>query len=76
MLNDFTHSGVQQIFSRNADESIESGYSDEDICILLNFANSLSLMCGLEVACLSRTGKNALKKDFVEKIKDYHSVGT
>jgi len=70
-LNGFTHTGSVQVLSRNSDDFIESNYPESDIVAIAGFVNTVALLAGVEVACLSKSESEKLAEEFLDKMKEY-----
>ncbi|PCJ28180.1 MAG: hypothetical protein COA96_01335 [SAR86 cluster bacterium] len=71
MLNDFTHTGAQQIIRRNTSSHIEPNYDESEINMIVGFVNSICLLSGLETAGLIKDVDNKLQLEVLNKIKEY-----
>lgn len=48
-MNDFTHTGAQQIIRHNTEESVEQCFEDAEIFALINHSNAIGVLTGIEI---------------------------
>lgn len=72
-MNDYVHSGFNQITRRNKENSIEPNYDIEEIKEIICFANSIGVLSAIEISFISENKK--LSSELLEKMKNIGSWG-
>jgi hypothetical protein len=67
VMNSFTHTGFHQVVRRQTETTIESSYEVEEIGEVIDFANALGFMSGVEIALLA--GDNSLANEILDEMK-------
>lgn len=67
-LCSYTHTGYHAIVRQMTQEAIESKFSDEEICELLQFARAMGLLAALELATMANN--ESLAALVLSKIKE------
>lgn len=73
LMNDFTHGGISQAYSRSNETEIGADYPVEDVLGAINFSITIGLWATMEIANITKNEKFAL--EILEKSKEYINNG-
>src|SRR5262249_23467129 len=71
VLSSFTHTGFNQIVRRSTADSIQSNYSQQDICRLGGFVNSVSILAGMEIVHMVGSDVESTLSEFLDKATEF-----
>jgi len=68
-MNDFTHTGYQQVIRRHGPGTLGPNYPDSEICKALSVAGALGLIAAAHMAAISKSGR--LVEEMTERMWAY-----